>query len=50
MKLIPYDESVVLKTGEKDIDKTFRLIEKLLPLPKEEKHAILVLMTYILCM
>jgi len=50
MKIIEYDESVVLKTGEKDIDKWFRFFEKILPLPKEEKKAILNLMTYILCM
>lgn len=50
MKIIPYDESVVLKTGEKDIDKWFRFFEKILPLPKEVKKQILNLMTYILCM
>lgn len=50
MKLIEYDESVVLTTGEKDIDKWFRFFEKILPLPKEVKREILKLMTYILCM
>lgn len=50
MKLIDYDESVVLKSGEKDIDKYFRFFEKVLPLPKEVKKQILNLMTYILCM
>ena len=50
MKIIEYDESVVLKTGEGDIDKWFKLFEKILPMPKEVKKEILTLLTYILCM
>lgn len=50
MKIIEYDESVVLKIGEKDIDKYFRFFEKILPMPKPVKKQILNLLTYILCM
>lgn len=50
MKIIPYNESVLLKTGEADIDAAFQKVERLLPLPKEIKHMVLNLMTYILCM
>lgn len=50
MKIIPNDESVVLKEGEKDIDKYFRFLEKVMPLPAEEKKEVLKLLTYVLCL
>ena len=31
MKIIPYDESVLLESGEGDIDKAFKRVEKLFP-------------------
>ena len=37
MKIIPYEESVVLKNEGKDIDKPFRISIKPLPFPKEMK-------------
>ena len=45
-----YDESVLLNTGEADIDAAFKKVEKMLPLPKAIKHMLLDLMTYVLCM
>ena len=50
MKIIPYDESKLLKTGEGNIDAAFRKVERWLPLPRPVKHMVLNLMTYILCM
>lgn len=50
MKIIAYDESTLLKTGEKDIDQVFCFFEKILPMPKAVKKQILHLLTYILCM
>ena len=50
MKIIDNDPSVVLTSGEADIDKKFKTIEKLLPLPKEVKHMVMNMLTYILSM
>lgn len=40
----------VLTTGEMDLDRYFRMFEKILPMPKQVKQGLLNLMTYVLCM
>ena len=40
----------VLTTGEMDINSYFEKFEKILPMPKQLKHGLLTLMSYVLCM